>query len=396
MEKYELTNKQRQYFALDPIESHWERVIFKGDTYRAESILYFDKDIIKRHIVSTEMTYSENQYNELTKDRNILLPKTSKGKEKKLTGSVLEQRQPIGVYLNISCGHFAIGNYNSETTFYSSRWNNEKHSEKNISEIVSDFIEQSPQNHLEEIKQFKNAKRKNIKFKSGDYFCYKLDREYFGFGRILLDVNKLRKKGIISGQHGLKLLMGPPLIIQLFAFKSPTKNIDISILDNQPKLPSDVMMDNLLLYGEYEVIGHRTLKDEEFDFPISYGRSIDQRQIVFLQWGLIHKELPQESFDKYIMGDKEIDQNPYGYYSNGFRPHYDTIEVNKTIKNKGLYNFTTSNYYRAKWDLRNPINKSIKDELFKVFGLDTNKNYFENCKLTGTKSTMEIIKQSYS
>jgi len=117
---YELTNEQRKYLGLDPILKHWDKVVLSGDTYRPESILYFDKDTIKRHIVSTEKEYFEKQYDELTKDRSILLPKTNKGKEKKLTASVLEQRQPTGLYLSISCGHLKIGNYNSQTTFYSS------------------------------------------------------------------------------------------------------------------------------------------------------------------------------------------------------------------------------------------------------------------------------------
>ncbi|MFN3641223.1 MAG: hypothetical protein ACK4UK_09905, partial [Flavobacterium sp.] len=104
-----MTNEQRKYFGLEPILNHWDKVVLSGDTYRPESILYFDKDTIKRHIVSTENEYFEKQYAELTKGRSILLPKTDKGKEKKLTASVLEQRQPTDVYLNISCGNLTIG-----------------------------------------------------------------------------------------------------------------------------------------------------------------------------------------------------------------------------------------------------------------------------------------------
>lgn len=393
MTTYELTNEQRKYFGLDPIESHWEKVAFTGDTYRSESILYFDNDVIKKHIVSTEKEYSEKQYNELTKKRLVLLPKTEKGKEKKLTASVLEQRQPTGVYLNISCGELTIGNYNSQTTFYSSRWVNEQQYQKQIHEIVDDFTGNSPENHFVEIEKYKNLKRQNIKFKSGDYFCFKLDRVNYGFGRLLLDVNKIRKKKLIDGTHGLGLLMGPPVIIELFAFKSKNKSVDISTLDKHPKLPADVMMDNLLLYGEFEIIGNREVKDEEFDFPISYGRSIDQRRIVFLQWGLIHKELPQDVFYKYVTVEKEVDQNPYGYYSIGFRPHYDSVEVIKTINNNGVYNFDNAKHYIAKWDLRNPKNREIRDELLKVFGLDPNKNYYENSELTGTILPSEIAKQ---
>ena len=185
--------------------------------------------------------------------------------------------------------------------------------------------------------------------------------------------------------------MGPPVIIELFAYKSHTKNIDIGILDKQSKLPTDVMMDNLLLYGEYEIIGRREIKDEEFNFPISYGRSIDRRRIVFFQWGLIHIELPQDVFDKYIYKDEiQTEQNPYGYYSIGFRPHYGTIDVIETISNNGIFDFNKSRNYRAKWDLRNSKNQEIKNEIFKVFGLDPNKTYIENSILTKTPLPSEI------
>lgn len=83
MTTYELTNSQREYFGLDPIEKHWDKVPFKGDTYRPDSFLYFDGNTIKRHIISTDDKYYECHYDELTKDKTILLPKTLKGKEKK-------------------------------------------------------------------------------------------------------------------------------------------------------------------------------------------------------------------------------------------------------------------------------------------------------------------------
>jgi Immunity protein 26 len=394
MAMYEITNDKRIYFGLDPVENHWDKVILKGDTYREDSILYFDNNTIKRHIESTENSYFEKQYDELTRDRVILLPKTEKGKEKKLTASVLEQRQAKGVYLNISHGDLTIGNYNTQTSFYSSRWEYDVQSKKSIPEIIDNFIDKSPLNHLEEIAKYKNSKKQNMKFKAGDYFCFKLDRINFGFGRLLFDVNKIRKKKLIDIFHGLNLLMGPPVIVELFAYKSRTKNVDIEILDKQPKLPTDVMMDNLLLYGEYEIIGRREIKDEEYSFPISYGSSIDQRRIVFLQWGLIHKELPRSVFDKYVWTDDiQIMQNPFGYYSIGFRPRYNTIDITETILNNGIFDFDKSRHYKAKWDLRNFKNQEIKNEIFKVFGLDPDKTYIENSILTKTPLPSEINNQ---
>lgn len=101
-----------------------------------------------------------------------------------------------------------------------------------------------------------------------------------------------------------------------------------------------------------------------------------------------------EVYNKYIHTDElQSGQNPYGYYSIGFRPHYDSIEVLKSIDNDGIFYFDNTRHYKAKWDLRNPKNQAIKDELFSVFGLDTTKNYYENSKITGTKLPSEIFKQ---
>lgn len=218
---FELSNFQRAYFGLDPIEKHWERVPFSGDNYRPQSILYFDGDTLKRHITSTDTIYSERQYNDLTKGRKILLPKTERGREKKLTAAVLEQRQPTGVYLSITEGSLTIGNYNTQTTFYSSRWEKAEQSDKNIPDIVSRFIEQSPESHVEEITLFKKAKRESVKFKTGDYFSFRLDRVSFGFGRVLLDINKVRNGKNALIDHSVALDIDHP---ELMFFQAREKS----------------------------------------------------------------------------------------------------------------------------------------------------------------------------
>jgi hypothetical protein len=160
------------------------------------------------------------------------------------------------------------------------------------------------------------------------------------------------------------------------------------------------MMDNLLLYGEYEIIGHKDLGEDDFEFPISYGRSIDRRPVVFLQWGFIHRELPVTAFDKYLVeANTRLPEdsysrnvvNPFGYYSIGFRPSFDTSDIVRTIKTNGVYDFDESNHFRANFDLRNPKNQSKKCEILKAFGLDPDASYEENRRLTQTPATTDII-----
>ena len=398
----ELTNDQRKYFGLEPVMDSWDKVQFKGDRYRPDSILYFEGDTIKKQVIPTDKEYREIQFNEPTENRELILPKTKKGKPKKLTPSVLESRTPIGVYLNLnSSGDLIIGNYTSQTTFYSRDWEYRR-TDSDLEKMILEFINTSPSDHLTQIEEFRRAKRKNVKYKSGDFFAFKLNRTDIGFGRILFDVNKARKRNLLPENHGLNLLMGPPLLIKLYAYKSDSKSVDIEQLKNKKSLPSDFIMDNKIFYGEFEIIGNLPLEIEEFEFPISYGTRIDQTPNVFLQWGLIHKELPKKKFDKYItaINDKLPEKdpsrhlhNPYGYYSIGFRPTIDTVDINETIDNNGDFDFTKGKCYIHDWDLRNPKNDKIRTEIMKKFGLDPQKNYEDNCKITGTKSIIELIKE---
>jgi hypothetical protein len=400
---FELSNREREYLGLEEIKPNWEKVVLKGDTYREPSILYFENDVIKKHIISTSNQYIETQYNELTKNREILVPKTAKGKEQKLTASVLSTKTPIGVYvsLNIS-GDFWIGNHTTKTTFYSSYWEDrKKRTENNLNFWIENFIKDSDINHLKEISKFKNAKKQNVKYKSGDFFAYKIDRTNYSFGRILLDINKLRKNNIIEKNHGLNLLMGTPILVKLYPYISTDKNIDVKILQNITALPSDFMMDNHFHYGEYEIIGHKMLEENEFEYPISYGRSISYGSSnVFFQWGLIHKELPLSKFNKYVSGENiflpenstsRFMSNPYGYYSCGFSTHYYKVDITETIKNNNVFDFNRDPYYKTEFDLRNPKNELLKSEIMAVFGLNSKLSYEDNCKITDTESTLKIL-----
>lgn len=403
---FELSNNQREYFGIEPIEPHWEKVPLNGDAYRPASILYFDGEIIKRRIISTHDSYEEKQYNEATRDRTVLLPKTGKGKEKKLSGSVLEARQANGVYCEVdSLGRIFIGDFYNQTTFYDTRWEQEfkrDTPQREISDVVAEFIKTSPSNHLTDIAQFKNSKRKHCKFKPGDYFSFKVGRTKYGFGRVLLDIDKLRKKSAIAQDHGLFWIMGKPVLVKIYAYISENNEIDIALLERVASLPSSYMLDNLLLYGQFEIIGHQDLKSEEIDLPMSYGRHVGAYKFAsFLQWGLIHRELPSKTFDKYTNADNPFVaanshsrhvHNPYGFYAIGFYPYHCSLyEIETAIAGYDKDGQYFPGGYRSHFDLRNPANKKIGEELMTVFGLDPEKSYDDNCVLTGTISSKTLM-----
>ena len=400
-EMFLLSNDQRRYFGLDPIGDTWIRKDLPADRFRPPSTLYFDGNMLKRHIVSTDTQYEEHQLEEPTRNFEIFLPKTAKGKEKKISPATLETKTAINTYCLISNhGKLVIGNYSNQRTFYSSHWERlDNQPEAPISEWVQKFIDESPATHLDEIKAFSSSKRKNHKFRAGDYFRFKLNRTEFGYGRILLDIHDLQKRALLNPKHGIFNLMGRPVVIRLYAFKTTDREIDLNKLHDVIALPSDYIMDNRLFYGDFEIVGHQKLIEDDFDFPITYSKSLHYGDShTFLQWGLIHLELPLDRFNKYLQlelghhanGHPRIENNPYSSLGLGVSPKYDSIDIQTTIKN-GYFSFEQTSYYRSKTDLRNPANQKIKSEIFKAFGLDDSLSYFEATKRTKSINVMDVI-----
>lgn len=383
---YELNNEERRYFGLDPIDISWDKVILKGDIHRPDSILYYEGETIKRHIISTPNEYKEAHYNEQTRNREVLLPKTSRGKEQKLNASTFEKRNPIGVYLSVlEYGDLTVGNITSQTSFYNRLWEYHVQKGQKPADLIREFIQNSPENHFEEIEKFKQLQRKNVKFRKGDYFCFKLNRTEFGFGRILMNIDKLRKNNVLPIDHTLFRLMGKPVLVQLFVYASPTKEVSLEILKQQPLLPASVMMDNAFFYGEYEIFANEMIPDSQYDFPMSFYYGEDKS---LLQWGFIEIEADMYHFKqqasealKQLLNHQYFEHNAIG-----FSPAYSNFEINNALKGIEI----GQDNWMWKEDLRNPKYKAIKEELFTILGLDPSLNYAENCQKLGVKLPSEV------
>ncbi|UBB18381.1 immunity 26/phosphotriesterase HocA family protein [Comamonas odontotermitis] len=382
MEKpfFELTNEQRRYLGLDPIEKGWELVkLF-------DSYVYFDGDIIRKEITSSENSYTERNLKETTtENRTILLPKTEKGKPKKLNFTATQTFKGIGVYFSFSESFLTISNYTTQTEYHSERFTN-----KNIEYLklwLKEWIADSSKDDLQDIEKFRTANRTHCKYKEGDFFAFKIERRKWGFGRILFDVQKnIKTKKIQRNEHyGLTNLMGKCLVVKVYHKTSNSINVDLDELSRTMALPSQFIMDNHFYYGENLIIGHKPLTTDELDMPISYSQSInsDDRNKVYIQHGLIYKELDISKFNKYLTHEDESLynghlENPYRKESSGFGLNINTLQSCITEKSNQPYWTCTTECYDRKFDLRNPENQKIKIEIFKAFDLDPDKSNTEN------------------
>ena len=380
---FELTNEQRKYLGLIPVEEHWELVKFDNGIY-----YYFEDDTIKKEIKVSKNYYHEAELNEKTaENRTMILPKTKRGKIKKFNYTATESFSPFGTYFTFSADGVIIANYTTQRTYYSEIFSEkEKISLDNLKKWLDKWMKETTEEDLEEIEEFKNAKRKYCKFNEGDFFAFKISRREWCFGRILMDVSKLRKDENFekNKNYGLAHLMGKPLIIKVYHKISDNKNIDLKELSECLALPSQAIMDNIFYYGEAVILGNLPLKPEENDMFISVSESISgiDKNIAYLQYGLIYREIPLSDYEKLI---KELKIGAQTLRREGIGFVIDTYKLKECIEAKSNYPFWEKYKKRNVPDLKNPDYIELKRKIFKAFGLDADKTYEENLKMLEVK-----------
>ena len=380
---FELTNEQRKCLGLIPVEEHWELVKFDNGIY-----YYFEDDIIKKEIKVSKNYYHESELNVKTSEnRTMILPKTKREKIKKFNYTATESFSPFGTYFTFSTDGVIIANYTTQRTYYSEIFSEkEKISLDNLKKWLDKWMKETTEEDLEEIEEFKNAKRKHCKFNEGDFFAFKISRREWCFGRILMDVSKLRKDENFekNKNYGLAHLMGKPLIIKVYHKISDNKNIDLKELTECLALPSQPIMDNIFYYGEAVILGNLPLKPEENDMFISVSESISgiDKNIAYLQYGLIYREIPLSDYEKLI---KELKIGAQTLRREGIGFVIDTYKLKECIEAKSNSPFWEKYKKRNVPDLKNPDYIELKRKIFKAFGLDADKTYEENLKMVEVK-----------
>lgn len=374
--QFELTNTDRKYLGLNPLNNDWVKTQLTKEIY-----LYFEGKYIRKSVTICDNLYREDDMNEETgENRTLLMPKTKRGKPKKLNYSSFQARRGTGTYFLFEAGKYGvtIGNYTTQKTFYSTNFEGIEIADfVELRKWLNDFIKTSPKSHLNDIKLFGKEERQNVKIKEGDFFSFKVDRYNYGFGRVLLDIRKLRKEKVFEKEnhYGLANIMCKPLTVKVYHKVNPTKDIDLNELKKCRSFPSKHIMDNRIFYGEYEIIGHIKLENYELDFPISFSQSIYYKDpdTIYCQWGLIYYEKNIKNVSKEILG-KYFRADGVGL---GLSINKNILE--KCIKdNSNHYYWNNKDLRSAEKDLRNPNNIKYKKKIFHEFGLNPNLEYHEN------------------
>lgn len=269
---FELTNEQRKCFALVMVNPKWERIKIKASPYDSfETYVYFENNIIRKCVMTSGVEYCEYELCEaVSDDGKYLLPKTAKEKPVLLSSSNLLKRTVCGMCLNYNHGYISLFNSSTQCVYYSTSYEDNGIDDINeFEEWVNNWCAETSEEDIIEIENFAKQSRRHVKFKEGDVFRFKIDRRLWGYGRVILDFDKMRKRK----EPFWDILMSKPLVCSVYHIAIERDDVTIDELKNLKSLPSTIIADNHLFYGQYEIIGNIPITENE-DYPIMYGRSL--------------------------------------------------------------------------------------------------------------------------
>lgn len=272
MPHFELTNNQRKYFGLIPVAANWQKQSL-SDTIH----IYYEGDKIVK-ILNYGWGYVEYDTNIDTKKRAIILPKTEKGKEQKLTIPKLLKIKGSGIQFSGSFQGGGIHVYHNKRNLFiikSYAEEGEIMSYPDIANWVKEYTRKIPNNYFEWLETQLSAKRHSIKIREGDIVAFNIAQGEFGFARILIDVSIQRLNENINIPE-LQAFHPKSLIVAPYAHFANTLQIDIDELVHKKTLPTLCIFDLDVYRGEMPIIGYRPLskKDKQIPFPKNLSTSI--------------------------------------------------------------------------------------------------------------------------
>jgi hypothetical protein len=261
---YELNNDQRKYFGLFPVEDNWDKQQLSSTIY-----VYFNQHKIVK-VLNYGWGYVEYDTAISTIKREILVPKTARGKEQKLTVPRILKIKGSGVQFS---GSFQGGNihvYDNKRNLFFIKSYPEDGDMKNYEDIdnwISKYIANAPSNYVAWLTDQLTQRKLRIKIDAGDFIAFKLSQTEFGFARILSNVFEDRKRNIAE-KNQLYWFHPRSLIVAPYAFFASSQNANIEDLINKPTLPTVCIFDIDVYRGEMPIIGHKPLSEAEKQIPL--------------------------------------------------------------------------------------------------------------------------------
>ncbi|WP_323665349.1 immunity 26/phosphotriesterase HocA family protein [Pectobacterium punjabense] len=279
----------RPYFGLEPLAAEWDIL-----TVRDGYFICFEGDTIRKRITATALNYQEEDVIIHTRGREVILPRTSRGKEKKLTYTSVSSVMADGIVFSAGIRTLNSGNYGY---INASNYRNsirlplpecrDLTSKEEIVDWLNSYRERLPvdyENKLERLMSMKNQQHKTI---PGDIFRVEIDLHTDGYVLVIGNLRQMQKDELFAEHSIWHDVMTMPLFVRPYLFRTTERNPALSEIMASPLSEKCwIVMDDAFLRGNYQYVGSKILAEEDILFPVGYGSSISVHKKDYrLSWG---------------------------------------------------------------------------------------------------------------
>ncbi|MBO4865763.1 MAG: immunity 26/phosphotriesterase HocA family protein [Ruminococcus sp.] len=329
-----LTDDERRYLALDPIDKSWEtECIYSAlRNLRKRIVMFYDGDtivkVIEEYSYVNEDTCVRKGYCEFdthlkTDKRTMILPLTDRGRAKPITPTNLMAIDPFGCEVDISIPEegtsiWAGNRRNSQVLNMGETERIKKiQNDSDFHEFMQYYISTCPDDYFQRIAEIRGLKHQTVKFKAGDIFRCREDREHYTYGLILGKTREIEKWDELPKEHSFRHLMTQPIIVRMYDFVTTDKDMTAQQLKDMPLCPPKICSDGDIIWGRHKIVDHKELVPDDIEFCIHLTRIVTKNEHVtpftaemflrenekkgkksrepmslYIEWGFVSMEIP--------------------------------------------------------------------------------------------------------
>ena len=415
-----VTNEERRYLGLDPIQDDWDITQYSSKTNitYSRTTAFWSGDEIRKVIfeeirlpkgtdVPVYRSISESDTLLKTENRMTLLPLTPKGKPKSVTASNILAITPFGNTFALSVdnrhGNANVHMYVGNARNYRVIPIGEK---ERIAKIFNDaefhrfmeyYMSSCPADYFDRVVLLRTSKHKTVKYKTGDIFRIELDRFNYAYGMITGQIKDIRKCPELPERHSFRYLMMVPIMVRYFNLMTQRPDLTVAELEQYPLGRMELCGDNDIIWGRHSIIGHKELTENDIEFNLICTRikNLDSHSTMhsydilrsegiipqeegyklYVEWGTASVILPYEQISDQLHLFLKDYKDMHGGVSTGIFPDFECANIS------------------SRMDLLNPNNAPMKTELFTCLGLNPDAEFDDFAKAFNGLTKAEILKR---
>lgn len=405
-----LENEMRPYFALEKVESWWDKQVYYSRTnlWWKRTTLFFDGDMIRKVIeeekqVNADKEIRRQSYREYdtclpTKERKLLFPLTKRGKPKPLTASAVANTIPSGCvfFLEMETGRdtiLSVSNFRSNQRLPVGEMDKVAaiHNDSDFQRFASWYQATCPDDYFDKVERVKNSVKQTVKYRPGDLFRVEYDRFSYVYGLATARVQDILRWEELPDSHSFHMLMMTPVLVRFYEVITPNAFMAPEELSCYSLSRVEICDDHDLVWGTHPIVGHRMITEEDVEFPLVCSRVSGDfspeggDSDLYVEWGTAQAVLPGDSLSPQLQSWLKTYYCPWGGVHMGIFPDLIGRTEEEKLRLPGYRN-----------NLQIPENQEIREELFACLGLPNAADFDDFAAAFDGLMLHEIVKKLHT